>query len=238
MVKVWFSRKADSVRRARRQAQRWTQARIATLQSHVRPLDDVDLNELWRAELECELNALCMIEELVNRVEKKLDEIEQQQERCRLLRTIPGVGPRLAEIVVAVLDDPKRFRTGKQVACYVGLTPRQYQSGDNDRQGRISRQGNSLLRAMCRSQLGQSTVQRVGADNLRTSSSRQPCSQENSHYRRRQTIAGAVLGHAVGRDHLESSSHRQSHRVIDDHPPTLAGTRHVDVSLMGTMTAR
>lgn len=126
----------------------WTQAGITALQTYVQPLDDVGLNELWRGELECELNALCAIEDLVTRVQKKLDGIEQQQDRCRLLRTIPGVGPRLAEIVVAVLDDPGRFRTGKQVACYAGLTPRQYQSGDNDRHGRISRQGNSLLRAM------------------------------------------------------------------------------------------
>ncbi|MCA9027434.1 MAG: IS110 family transposase [Planctomycetaceae bacterium] len=126
----------------------WTQGGIAALGARAQSLDDVNMIELWRGELECELQALCAVEDLVTRVEKKLDDLEQQQERCQQLRTIPGVGPRLAEIVVAVLDDPKRFRTGNQVACYVGLTPRQYQSGDNDRQGRISRQRNSLLRAM------------------------------------------------------------------------------------------
>jgi transposase len=96
----------------------------------------------------CELDALQGVDDLVERVERKLNTIEQQQASCQLLRSIPGVGPRLAEIVVAVLGDPRRFHNGKQVASYAGLTPRQYQSGDNDRQGRISRQGNPLLRAM------------------------------------------------------------------------------------------
>lgn len=64
------------------------------------------------------------------------------------MQTIPGVGPRLAEALVAVIDDPGRFRNGKQVACYVGLTPRQYQSGSQDRQGGISGAGNHWLRSL------------------------------------------------------------------------------------------
>ena len=56
------------------------------------------------------------------------------------------MGPRLAEIAFAVIADAKRFRNGKHVASYAGLVPRQYQSGDSDRRGRISGQGNPLLR--------------------------------------------------------------------------------------------
>jgi transposase len=52
----------------------------------------------------------------------------------------------LAETVVAFLDDPKRFRSCKQVGNYVGLTPKQYQSGQMERQGRISGEGNKILR--------------------------------------------------------------------------------------------
>lgn len=87
-------------------------------------------------------------DQIIDRAETKLNAIEGQHQRCQLLRTIPGVGSRLAEIVVAVLGDPRRFSNGKEVGSYAGLTPRQYQSGDSDRQGRISRQGNRLLRAM------------------------------------------------------------------------------------------
>jgi transposase len=64
------------------------------------------------------------------------------------LRTIPGVGPRLAEAVVAYIDEPGRFAKGKQVGCYAGLTPRQYQSGNSNRVGKISGQGNGVLRAL------------------------------------------------------------------------------------------
>jgi len=42
---------------------------------------------------------------------------------------------------VAFLDDPKRFKNGKHVGSYAGLTPKQYQSGQMERQGRISGQG-------------------------------------------------------------------------------------------------
>ena len=69
-------------------------------------------------------------------------------EGATLLRTIPGVGPRLAEAVAAWIDDPGRFANGRQVGCYAGLTPRRYQSGSMDRQGRISGQGNALLRSL------------------------------------------------------------------------------------------
>jgi len=54
----------------------------------------------------------------------------------------------LSEAVAAFLDEPNRFSSGKQVGSYAGLTPKQYQSGSMDRQGRISGQGNKLLRSL------------------------------------------------------------------------------------------
>lgn len=126
----------------------WTKTGMATLQEWSRPLEDVSESDLWRGELACELDALVSVDALVTRVESKLDTLVQESRSCQLLQTIPGVGPRMAEIVVALVGDPKRFSKAKHVASYVGLTPRQYQSGDSDRQGRISRQGNSLLRSM------------------------------------------------------------------------------------------
>lgn len=126
----------------------WTNNGLATLRNWARPLEEVGADDLWRGELHCELDALESVADLIGRVEARLDRLAAENESCQLLQSIPGVGPRLAEIVVSLLGDPQRFRTGKQVAAYVGLTPRQYQSGDSDRQGRISRQGNTLLRSM------------------------------------------------------------------------------------------
>ena len=88
------------------------------------------------------------LEASLKRVETKLDALSDSDERVKLIKSIPGVGPRLAEMVVSVIDDPHRFRTGKQLGCYVGLTPRQFQSGSMDRQGRISSQGHKNLRKL------------------------------------------------------------------------------------------
>lgn len=66
---------------------------------------------------------------------------------CRLLRTIPGVGPLTALTFVATIDDPARFARSRSVGAYVGLTPKRYQSGETDYTGRISRCGDALLRS-------------------------------------------------------------------------------------------
>ena len=47
-----------------------------------------------------------------------------------------------------MIDDPKRFKSGRQVGAYVGLVPRRYQSGQMDRTGRISKAGCSKLRKL------------------------------------------------------------------------------------------
>jgi transposase len=64
------------------------------------------------------------------------------------LRSIPGVGPRTAEAVVAFLPTPERFQTGKQVSAYGGFVPRQYPSSELDRRGRISKRGPRTLRKL------------------------------------------------------------------------------------------
>jgi transposase len=131
----------------------WNQQMIAGLRQESRPLAECGREELWRGQLGLELDAMEQLEQLLERVEEKLDALvadEQQQwgQRVALLRTIPGVGPRLAEMVVAWIDDPKRFGNGRQVGAYAGLTPRRYQSGQSDRSGRISKAGSGRLRKL------------------------------------------------------------------------------------------
>jgi transposase len=104
--------------------------------------------EPWQLMLREELDQYAMHTEAIMRIEEKLDAMAGDDGRVAMLRSIPGVGPRLAETIVAIIDDPSRFRTGKQVGCYAGLTPRQFQSGSMNRQGRISRAGPALLRAL------------------------------------------------------------------------------------------
>jgi transposase len=65
---------------------------------------------------------------------------------CRRLASIPGVGAITAACFVSVVDDPERFARADQVAAYLGLTPRRWQSGEVDRQGGISKAGHGMAR--------------------------------------------------------------------------------------------
>ncbi|MDB5328305.1 MAG: transposase, family [Phycisphaerales bacterium] len=66
----------------------------------------------------------------------------------KLLQTVKGVGPRVAEAVVLHLADVRRFRTANHVAGYAGLVPKQIESGSMSRLGHITRRGPALLRSM------------------------------------------------------------------------------------------
>jgi len=122
----------------------WTKA----CRRQLREMADGDDGEVWRVILASELDQLHATDEAIAGVEKTLNAIAQRDERVRLLQTIPGVGIRLAETVVAIIDDPHRFSSVKQVGAYAGLAPRRYQSGAMDRSGRISRRGSTLLRSL------------------------------------------------------------------------------------------
>jgi transposase len=84
----------------------------------------------------------------VENVVSKLDALGEADEKVKRLRTIPAVGPRLSEAVVAIIDDPHRFKNGRHVSSYLGMVPRRWQSGQVDITGRISKCGNKLLRTL------------------------------------------------------------------------------------------
>jgi transposase len=70
----------------------------------------------------------------------------RQDGTCRRLMTVPGVGPITALAYQSTIEDPGRFGRARDVGAYVGLVPRRHQSGEVDRSGRISKQGDALLR--------------------------------------------------------------------------------------------
>src|ERR1041385_5461791 len=80
----------------------WNQLGQEQLNSMARPVAEVEVGELWRGELWEELQQLAVIQARVASVEEKLNAIGGADARVRLLRTIPGVGPRLSEAIVAL----------------------------------------------------------------------------------------------------------------------------------------
>ena len=67
---------------------------------------------------------------------------------CRMLMTMPGIGPLTAVAYVAALEKPDNFKQSRAVGAWLGLTPRRFQSGEVDYEGHISRRGDCQLRAL------------------------------------------------------------------------------------------
>ena len=126
----------------------WTHKHFEQMKKMALPFDQIDNYEYWRGQLYIELVQYDKLLECLNQTTGSLDELNNREPKVKLLQTVPGVGPRTAEAIVSVIDDPHRFKSCRQVCNYVGFTPRRYQSGQMDRTGRISKRGNPHLRAL------------------------------------------------------------------------------------------
>ena len=118
-------------------------SRSANIANH----SDCSPDELWRGELDLELaNYQRLATAPAGRSTINFSQLAAEDERVQLLQTIPGVGRKTAEVVVAYVDDPHRFQNARQVSSYAGLVPKRYQSGTMDRHGKIHKRGPRLLR--------------------------------------------------------------------------------------------
>jgi transposase len=73
-------------------------------------------------------------------------QMSRDNETAKRLTTVPGVGPITAFTFISAIDDPARFKRSRSVGAYLSLTPRRYASGETERNGRISRCGDDMLR--------------------------------------------------------------------------------------------
>jgi transposase len=79
-------------------------------------------------------------------IEKRIHAWHRSCEESRRLQEIPGVGPIVATALIAEVGDWKAFSSGRGLAAWIGLVPRQHSTGGKQRLGRISKQGNRHLR--------------------------------------------------------------------------------------------
>jgi transposase len=89
-----------------------------------------------------------VLREQIGILHRRLLAIVRDDEVCRRLMTVPGVGPVVALSYRTTVDVPARFRNSKAVGAVFGLTPAKYQSGEADWSGRISRCGDEMMRVM------------------------------------------------------------------------------------------
>jgi transposase len=128
-------------------AKAWSAKSLSKLDSQAKTLADCSTMELWRGELFLLLERYRFLVKQIEVIEQKLDGIGQANARVRLIETMPGMGPRTAEVIVCHLVDAKRFRSADEVSAYAGMIPRQYQSGQTDRRGACTKRGPKMLRS-------------------------------------------------------------------------------------------
>ena len=104
-------------------------------------------NAMLEAAAEPILRARVALRRELAGLEKLVRDLAREDPVCRLLMTMPGVGPVVALTFTSAIDDPERFRRSKDVGPWVGLTPGRDQSGERDIVGGITKCGDAGLRA-------------------------------------------------------------------------------------------
>lgn len=107
------------------------------------------LPDILKGALEPLLQAIEDISARITELDQEITRLsEQVYPETRWLRQVQGVGPVTALAYVLFLEDPKRFARSRQVGAYMGLVPKRDQSGETDKQLRITKAGNIYLRQL------------------------------------------------------------------------------------------
>ena len=108
----------------------------------------------------------------VRELEQQIQQWHPAQAASRRLAKIPGIGPLTASALVASIGDARSFQNGRQLAAWLGLTPRQHSTGGKQTLLGINRRGDSYLRTLlihgARAVIGATERQRHSADSWLT----------------------------------------------------------------------
>ncbi|MBW8056379.1 MAG: IS110 family transposase, partial [Nitrospira sp.] len=92
------------------------------------------------------VSTLMTVEQEIAYGERRILVWHRSSAASRHLESIPGIGPMIATALVASVSDPSIFRSGRELAAWIGLVPKQNSTGGKERMGRISKQGDKYLR--------------------------------------------------------------------------------------------
>jgi transposase len=81
-------------------------------------------------------------------IEAKLMTFHRHNELSKRLAQVPGIGPIIASVMAIKVCDPKAFRSGRDFAAWIGLTPKDHSTAGRTRQGGITRAGDEMLRSV------------------------------------------------------------------------------------------
>ena len=108
--------------------------------------EDGRIPPLARTCLEGLARQLMSLEGEIGAGERRIHAWHRSNEVSRRLETIPGIGPITASALAASITDPSVFKSGRELAAWIGLVPREGSTGGKQRLGRISKQGDHYLR--------------------------------------------------------------------------------------------
>lgn len=117
--------------------------RLEKLATHVH---DPAVPLLAREALMLIVNELASIWQRIDPLEVRLVSLHRTNETSRRLASIPGVGPITAMAIANTVTDASAFRSGREFAAWLGLTPKSHSSGGKERLGRITKRGDRYIR--------------------------------------------------------------------------------------------
>ena len=87
-------------------------------------------------------------EDQVKSYDKQIEALTKQNSLCEEVQKIAGIGPLIASAIVATIGDAKVFKNGREVSAWLGLTPKQFSSGEKIALGGISKRGDRYMRKL------------------------------------------------------------------------------------------
>ena len=107
---------------------------------------DNGLSEMCREEFHELWQEFCVLEERISRLDRKMHDVVKENDVCRRLTTMTGIGPVIASAMFAAIGQGEAFQSGRHVAAWLGLVPRQHSTGDKTQLFGITKRGNTYLR--------------------------------------------------------------------------------------------
>lgn len=103
---------------------------------------------ILRGSMRLMLEEIRLLEARIAQLEAQLAGIAKQSPACQMLLTVPGIGLITSTAMVAAVGNPASFASGRRYASFLGLTPREFSSGNNRYLGRISKRGDRYIRTL------------------------------------------------------------------------------------------
>lgn len=120
--------------------------RVKELLAVIADEEDPRLPSVARTCLKGLVRQLSSLDQEIVAMERRIMCWHRSSDVSRRLETIPGIGPIIASALTATVTNPEVFKSGRELAAWIGLVPRQNSTGGKQRLGKISKQGDQYLR--------------------------------------------------------------------------------------------